>query len=68
MNDTELRSRIAAFDTWHYRFEFEGGIHTPIRNETRVNRHEQRSRHFFDALLRGTWGITAGTSCPRPRV
>jgi tRNA (mo5U34)-methyltransferase len=60
MNDAELRSRIAAFDTWHYRFEFEGGIHTPIRNETRVNRHEQRSRHFFDALLRALGGSLRG--------
>jgi tRNA (mo5U34)-methyltransferase len=57
MEADELRERIAAFPRWHYRFEFEGGIQTPVPDPGMLNRHEQRRRYFFDALL----GLTAGT-------
>jgi SAM-dependent methyltransferase len=47
----ELRNAIAQFPRWHYRFEFDGGVTTPIFDEGHVNRHEQRRAYFFDALL-----------------
>jgi tRNA (mo5U34)-methyltransferase len=53
----ELERRIAAFPAWSYRFEFEGGVTTPVPNGAIVNRHEQRRRYFFDALL----GLTGGS-------
>jgi len=56
----ELHERIAAFPRWHYRFEFEGGVSTPVVDPGKVNRHEQRRRYFFDALLQVTGGSLAG--------
>ncbi len=53
----ELQDRIDAFARWHYRFEFDDGVSTPVPDWSRVNRHEQRRRYFFDALL----GLTGGT-------
>jgi tRNA (mo5U34)-methyltransferase len=60
MQAEELQRRIAQFSRWHYRFEFEGGVATPIYREDHVNRHEQRRRYFFDALLAVTGGSLAG--------
>jgi len=60
METEELASRIAAFPTWSYRFEFEGGLSTPSFNRAMVNRHEQRRRYFFEALLRLTGGSLNG--------
>lgn len=57
---TELRARIAAFARWHYRFDFDGGISTSILDHGKINRHEQRRRYFFDALLRVTGGSLRG--------
>ncbi len=51
MQREELERRIAAFPAWSYRFEFEGGVATPVANPELVNRHEQRRRYFFQALL-----------------
>jgi tRNA (mo5U34)-methyltransferase len=51
MEAAELERRIAAFPTWSYRFEFEGGLSTPVFNRATVNRHEQRRRYFFEPLL-----------------
>jgi SAM-dependent methyltransferase len=56
----ELRDRIAEFARWHYRFKFEGGVSTPVPNAGQINRHEQRRRYFFDALLSLTGGSLAG--------
>jgi tRNA (mo5U34)-methyltransferase len=56
----ELQERIAAFDRWHYRFEFDDGVSTPVPDRGRVNRHEQRRRYFFEALLRVTGGSLRG--------
>jgi SAM-dependent methyltransferase len=56
----ELQERIAAFPRWHYRFEFEGGVSTPVVDLGKVNRHEQRRRYFFDALLQVTGGTLEG--------
>jgi SAM-dependent methyltransferase len=56
----ELQERIAEFPRWHYRFEFEGGVSTPVVDLGRVNRHAQRRRYFFDALLQVTGGTLEG--------
>jgi SAM-dependent methyltransferase len=47
----DLQAAIAQFPRWHYRFEFDDGVTTPIFDERHVNRHEQRRAYFFDALL-----------------
>jgi SAM-dependent methyltransferase len=57
MDARELRDRIAAFPRWHYKFEFQDGISTPMPDRGMVNRHEQRRRYFFAALL----GLTGGS-------
>jgi SAM-dependent methyltransferase len=51
MEARELEERIAAFPGWRYRFEFEGGVRTPVSAHGMVNRHAQRRRYFFEALL-----------------
>ncbi len=60
MDAKELEERIAALPRWHYEFEFDGAIKTPIARPTDINRHEQRRRYFFDALLRVTGGSLRG--------
>jgi SAM-dependent methyltransferase len=60
MEAHELEERIAAFPRWLYRFEFEGGVVTPVPQVGRINRQEQRRRYFFDALLALTGGSLAG--------
>jgi len=56
----ELERRIAAFPAWNYRFEFEGGVTTPVVNPELLNRQEQRRRYFFRALLHATGGTLRG--------
>ncbi len=51
MQADELESRIAAFPRWAYRFEFDGGVSTPLPDLGMVNRHAQRRRYFFEPLL-----------------
>jgi tRNA (mo5U34)-methyltransferase len=60
METQELEERIAAFPRWNYRFEFDGGVVTPVARPGQVNRHEQRRRYFFDALLSVTGGSLRG--------
>ena len=60
MEAHELEERIAAFPRWHYRFEFDNGVSTPIPDRGQRNRHEQRRRYFFDALVRLTGGSLSG--------
>ncbi len=60
METGELKERIAAFPRWHYRFEFDGGVSTPMPDPGMVNRHEQRRRYFFAALLRLMGGSLQG--------
>ena len=60
MQTQELQDRIAAFPRWHYRFEFDGDVSTPVVDLGKVNRHEQRRRYFFDALLQVTGGSLQG--------
>ena len=56
----ELEQRIAAFAAWSYRFEFDGGVTTPVPEPSMANRQEQRRRYFFDALLRAAGGSLRG--------
>jgi predicted nicotinamide N-methyase len=60
VNDQELEERIAAFPSWHYMFEFEGGVRTPVPWPGQINRHRQRRRYFFDALLALMGGTLGG--------
>ena len=60
MERRELEERIAELGPWHYRFEFDDGVVTPIATPVNVNRHEQRRRYFFDALLRVMGGSLKG--------
>jgi SAM-dependent methyltransferase len=60
MEAQELEERIAAFPRWNYRFEFDGGVVTPVARRGQINRHEQRRRYFFDALLSVTGGSLSG--------
>ncbi len=60
MEPHELQERIAEFPRWHYRFDFGDGVITPVVDRGKVNRHEQRRRYFFDALLRVTGGSLRG--------
>jgi tRNA (mo5U34)-methyltransferase len=60
MEPAELQDRIAAFPRWHYQFEFEGGVRTPVPFQGQHNRHEQRRRYFFEPLVRLLGGSLAG--------
>lgn len=55
-----LRQRVEAFDWWNYAIDLGGGVTTPVREPSSVNRHEQRRRYFFDALVRACDGGLAG--------
>jgi tRNA (mo5U34)-methyltransferase len=56
----ELEQRIAAFARWHYQFEFDDGVKTPIHDLAQINRHEQRRRYFFDPLVQVAGGSLEG--------
>ena len=60
MEARELEERIAAFPGWRYRFEFEDGVSTPVSAHGMVNRHAQRRRYFFAALLELLGGSLRG--------
>jgi cyclopropane fatty-acyl-phospholipid synthase-like methyltransferase len=57
---SQLEERIAALEPWHYQFEFDDGVKTPIGNPAMLNRHEQRRRYFFEPLLQLTGGSLKG--------
>jgi SAM-dependent methyltransferase len=60
MEPAELKERIAAFPRWHYQFDFDGGVQTPVPYRGQRNRHEQRRRYFFDPLVRLLGGSLEG--------
>lgn len=60
MTVEELQDQIAAFPRWHYKFEFDGGVTTPMPDLGMINRHEQRRRYFFEPLVRLTGGSLSG--------
>jgi SAM-dependent methyltransferase len=56
----ELQRRVDGFPVWHYRFELDGGVTTPIYRADYVNRHAQRRRTFFDPLVAVCGGSLRG--------
>jgi SAM-dependent methyltransferase len=56
----QLEARIAELEPWHYQFEFDDGVKTPIGNPVILNRHEQRRKYFFEPLLQLTGGSLKG--------
>lgn len=60
MQVDELESRIAAFPHWYYRFEFDGGVATPVPDSSIANRQRQRRAYFFEPLLELCGGTLAG--------
>ncbi|HEV2974355.1 MAG TPA: methyltransferase domain-containing protein [Solirubrobacteraceae bacterium] len=60
MDADELRQRIAAFPRWAYRFEFDGGVSTPVGERSRINRQRQRHAYFFSRLLALSGGTLRG--------
>ncbi len=60
MDSEELEERIEAFPRWQYRFEFADGVRTRVSHEGVANRHAQRRRYVFDALLSLTGGTLRG--------
>lgn len=59
MDRTEIEHKVAAFPRWHYQFDL-NGVTTPIWNPSRVNRHVQRRKYFFDPLTELCGGSLAG--------
>ncbi len=57
--DTDIAARIASFPRWHYEFDLAGHV-TPIFDPIFANRHRQRRRYFFDALLQTCGGTLEG--------
>jgi SAM-dependent methyltransferase len=47
----EIREKIDSFEQWHYQFDLQGELTSPVRGEKSVLRHAQRKRHFFDPLV-----------------
>jgi len=60
LDTRELEQRIAAFPWWYYRFEFDGGVSTPVLGDGMVNRAKQLRRYLMDPLLSVTGGSLRG--------
>jgi SAM-dependent methyltransferase len=50
MDETALIDAINGFDRWHYQFDLDGHL-TPIHDGSKINRHVQRKKYFFDPLV-----------------
>jgi SAM-dependent methyltransferase len=59
MSATDIASRIAQFERWHYELELDGH-RTPVWDPGHRNRHRQRSRYVFDSLVRACGGSLRG--------
>jgi SAM-dependent methyltransferase len=59
MAATDVASRIAQFERWHYEFELDGH-RTPVWDPGHRNRHRQRSRYVFENLVRACGGSLRG--------
>lgn len=59
LDPAEIRRRTDAFERWHYEFDL-NGVKTPISDPTRVNRHRQRRRYFFDPIVEASGGSLEG--------
>ena len=64
--DQKIRDEFRRFEFWHYKYEFEGGLHFPVRHSTpsevadAPERHLQRYRHFMPYLLQANNGTLKG--------
>jgi tRNA (mo5U34)-methyltransferase len=54
-----LEAKVASFARWHYAFDL-GGISTFRPGQTKVNRHLQRKKLFFDPLVQMLGGSLRG--------
>jgi SAM-dependent methyltransferase len=59
MAATDVASRIAQFERWHYEFELDGH-RTPVWDPGHRNRHRQRRRYVFDSLVHACGGSLRG--------
>jgi len=59
MEEKSLAERINSFPRWHYQFDLDGHL-TPIHDDSKINRHVQRKRYFFDPLVALLGGSLAG--------
>lgn len=59
MENAEIIRRINSFPRWHYQFNLNGNL-TLTSGETRVNRHFQRKRYFFDPIVKYFGGTLKG--------
>lgn len=55
-----LQDKINSFSRWHYEIDLGNGVHTPIHDPTKVNRHNQRKSYFFDYLVKRAGGSLKG--------
>jgi hypothetical protein len=58
MEVQELQRRIAEFPRWHYRFEFENGVTTPIFVPDHVERVERERQHVNRVEQSGVTSLT----------
>jgi tRNA (mo5U34)-methyltransferase len=56
----ELQEKLSSFLIWHYEFDFGDGVRTQVPDYGRVNRHNERRRYIFDALLQARGGSLNG--------
>jgi len=59
MENKEIIQKINSFPMWHYQFNLRGNL-TPIRDQTKINRHAQRKKYFFDPLVELLGGSLKG--------
>ena len=66
LSDDEIRRRVAAFELWHYAYQFEGGLSFSARHHNapaeadEPRRPLQRFRHFIPDLVAANGGSLEG--------
>ena len=59
MENAEIIRKINSFPRWHYQFNLKGNP-TLTSSETRINRHAQRKRYWFDPIVEYFGGTLEG--------
>lgn len=59
MQDSEMIEKINSFPRWHYQFNLNGYL-TPIHDKTKINRHKERKKYFFDPVVKLLGGDLSG--------
>lgn len=59
MKKEEVLEKISSFERWHYQFDL-NGYKTPIHDKTKINRHIQRRKYFFDPVVDLLGGTLTG--------